>query len=200
VHIPNGFDLERFSAIPRTTPAALAGLPRPLLGFIGTLFGFLDFEVFEGVARIHHDKSLVLVGPIEANAREAVERLIRLPNVFHLGPQPQSDIPAYVSAFDVCLSPFREGRVADSVSPLKVYEYLAMGRPVVSSPMKSLQLEPAGEVVAFASGVSEFCAQIERSLSDTVQRQVDQRRAAVDGYSWERLFERLDVAVADALS
>ena len=64
------------------------------------------------------------------------------------GRRPQSAIPSYVAAFDVCLNPFRGSRAADSVSPLKVYEYLALGRPVVSTPMRALQMEPAADLIA----------------------------------------------------
>lgn len=194
-HVANGFDASRFSSERDIeTPEAIAEVPRPLLGFIGTLFPFLDFDLLEAVARFHSDKSLVLVGPVEASAAMEVERLVALPNVFHVGRQPQSEMPAYVAAFDVCLNPFRRSRVSDSVNPLKVYEYLAGGRPVVSTPMEALRLEDAGRMVAFAEGSAAFCDEIQSCLTPEVQAQSQARRAAAAPYSWERLFERLDAA------
>jgi glycosyltransferase involved in cell wall biosynthesis len=202
VQISNGFDAGLFSPerVGTQPPSSLSGVPRPILGFVGTLFAFLDFDLLEQVARVHHDKSIVLVGPVEASVERDVTRLRELPNVLHIGGQPQSEIPAYVGAFDVCLNPFRRGRVADSVSPLKVYEYLAMGRPVVSTPMKALQLEDIAPVVAFADGADEFCEQIANSLGDGIQGAVRARREAVAPYSWDGLFERLDAACAQALA
>jgi glycosyltransferase involved in cell wall biosynthesis len=202
VQISNGFDAELFSPerVGTQPPSSLSEVPRPILGFIGTLFAFLDFDLLERVARVHNDKSLVLVGPVEASVERDVTRLRELPNVVHIGGQPQAEIPAYVAAFDVCLNPFRRGRVADSVSPLKVYEYLAMGRPVVSTPMKALQLEDVARVLAFADGASEFCERIDSCLGEGIQSATQMRREAVAPYSWDGLFERLDTACAQALA
>jgi glycosyltransferase involved in cell wall biosynthesis len=202
VQISNGFDAELFSPelIGGEVPSSLSGIRRPILGFIGTLFSFIDFELLERVARVHHDKSLVLVGPVEASAEQDVAQLKCLPNVRHLGGQPQSDMPAFVSAFDICLNPFVRGRIADSVSPLKVYEYLAMGRPVVSTPMKALQMEDVARAVVFAEDADEFCEQIFRCLGKDVQDATEARREAVAPHSWEGLFERLDAACSDVLA
>jgi glycosyltransferase involved in cell wall biosynthesis len=200
VQVANGFDGDLFSPDrPVELPAEAAGLTRPVLGFIGTLFNFLDFELMEEVARTHHDKTVLLVGPVEANAESAVERLVAIPNVVHVGRQPQATMPAWVSAFDVCLNPFKRSRVADSVNPLKVYEYLAAGKPVVSTPMEALRREDAGSMVAFADGASEFSRQIDRCLEPGVQSATEERRQAALPYSWERLFGRLETACEDAL-
>ena len=202
VHVSNGFDAALFSLdrVGAEIPSSLSGIKRPILGFIGTLFSFIDFDLLEQVARVHHDKSVVLVGPVEANVEKDVARLRELPNIVHIGGQPQSEIPAYVNAFDVCLNPFRRGRVADSVSPLKVYEYLAMGRPVVSTPMKALEMEDVARAVVFAEDANEFCKQVSRCLDEDVQGAVQARREAVASYSWDGLFERLDTACALALT
>ena len=200
-HIPNGFDAGLFSPERiRGEPGPLAGLPRPILGFIGTFFPFIDYELLEDVAALHADKSVVLVGPVEATATEAVGRLVRFPNVLHVGGQPRALIPSYVAAFDVCLNPFRKSRIADSVNPLKVYEYLAMGRPVVSTPMEALRMEDAGSEVAFADGVAEFSREIEVCLSDRSEEGEQRRRETAAPYSWEQLFERLDRACSSALA
>jgi glycosyltransferase involved in cell wall biosynthesis len=200
VHVPNGFDPTWFAAdgAAGPLPEQLAGLPRPILGFVGTIFTLLDFELLAHVARVHHDKSLVLVGPVEASAVKALSALTEIPNVTHIGPQPQSAIPSYVAAFDVCLNVFVAGAVADSVSPLKVYEYLAMGRPVVSVPMASLQRESASDVVAFAADADAFCRQIDRCLGDEVQAASRTRTEAVAAYSWGELFKVVDSACDEA--
>ena len=200
VQISNGYDAELFS---RTTAVGaddpLPDVPRPILGFVGTIFRFLDFELLEHVARVHADKSLVLVGPVEATARAPLERLMRHPNVVHVASRPRSEIPRYVAVFDVCLNPFRRSRVADSVNPLKVYEYLAAGKPVVSTPMEALRREPAGSMVAFAGDGADFCAAIDRALADGMNA-AEARRAAAAPYSWDRLFSRLDAACAESLA
>src|SRR5207302_4079247 len=132
-------------------------------------------------------------------SRSELAELEALPNVFHLGPQPQSAVPSYVAAFDVCVNPFARGPVADSVSPLKVYEYLAMGRPVVSSPMRALQMVDAARMVEFADGPREFAAKIDRCLTNEVQRATPDRVEASRAYSWDRLFGALESACENAL-
>jgi glycosyltransferase involved in cell wall biosynthesis len=200
--IANGFDAARFAPdrIAGPAPPELDGIPRPLIGFIGTLFPFLDFDLLEAVADRNPDWSLVLVGPVEAGSADAVERIARRGNVHHVGAQPQDAIPAFVAAFDVCVNPFRRSRVSDSVNPLKVYEYLAAGRPVVSAPMEALRREDAGELVAFADGPEEFAAQIARCLAEDGPEAAAHRRTAIEPYSWQRLFERLSEACESALA
>jgi glycosyltransferase involved in cell wall biosynthesis len=199
--VANGFRRELFAptGADRQVPNDLAGLPRPILGFVGTIFAFLDFELLERVARSHTDKSLVLLGPVEASAAAALTELARLPNVHHIPGRPQTEIPRYVEAFDVCLNVFREGRVTKSINPLKVYEYLAMGRPVVSTPMQALRMESAGTAIVFAGDATAFCAAIDRCLSPAVQADTAARRLAAAPYSWERLFAQLDAVCGDAL-
>jgi glycosyltransferase involved in cell wall biosynthesis len=202
VQVGNGFAAETFRANGKrvSVPTALADLRRPILGFIGTLFSFVDFDLLEEIARIHADKSLVLVGPLENNARAAVARLTQFPNVLYVGERPRAEVPAYAMAFDVCLNPFRHGPAADSVNPLKVYEYLALGRPVVSTPMKALQMEDVSRVIRFAEDRAEFCRQIDECLARDTEEDAKLRRAAAAPYSWDRLFETLEAAVDEAFA
>jgi glycosyltransferase involved in cell wall biosynthesis len=200
--IPNGFDARVFSpeaARAKGEPRAIRDIPHPRLGFIGTLFTFLDFDLLEDVAARHSDKSLVLVGPVEATAQASLDHLLEAPNVHHVGSVPQSDVPSYIASFDVCLNAFKVGRAADSISPLKVFEYLAMGVPVVSTRMRALEAEPAAVAVSFADDAASFSERIDECLAASVQARADDRRAAVAGYSWSALFDRLDRIAAGAL-
>ena len=197
-HVANGFDATLLASA-RGLPPAMAGMSRPVLGFVGTLFAHLDFDILEEVARVHCDKSLVLVGPLESTARHALERLMRLPNVHYFGNQPRESIAGFISAFDVCLNPFVASRVTESVNPLKVYEYLALGRPVVSTRMRALELESVAGVIHFADDARQFCAQIDRCLSSQVRETSRLRRRAVTAYSWDALFARLEAACVEAL-
>lgn len=198
--VPNGYDAAAFAtaAASATRPPALEGVEVPVLGLVGTLFSFLDFELLRGVAERNRDKLVVLLGPIEASVREEVERLLGEPNVRHIPPVAKEEVPRYVACFSVCLNAFKTGRVADNVSPLKVYEYLAMGKPVVSTPMAGLQREPVAPAIAFASGLDDYCKQIEECLADSPEQSAE-RRKLVEPYSWDRLFAGLDALCAGVL-
>lgn len=202
VQIPNGFDDRLFSPdrIGSDLPDPLREIPSPRIGMVGTLFTFLDFELLEMVADSYREASIVLVGPTERNVEREVAKLCEKPNVIHLGSRLQAEVPGYVAGFDVCLNPFQRGRLADSVSPLKVYEYLAMGRPVVSTPMRALQMEEIADQISFAADAAEFCARIGDALGGDDDRQRQARRAAVSRFSWDSLFQAVDSTCASEFS
>lgn len=191
VLVPNGFDSRSFNT-DRVwpEPAELHGVERPVIGLVGTLFSFLDFDLLREIARRHRDMTLVLIGPVETNAHTDVERLKSEPNVLVLPPVSRDEVPRYLAHFDVCLNVFKPGRVADSVSPLKVYEYLAMGKPVISTPMRGLQRDEAGALVRFADGPDAFSAAIDQALTE---RPVAASNL-IARYSWDSLFSRLESA------
>ncbi len=201
-YVPNGFDAELFGRREAdwTKPVSLTEVETPVLIYVGTLFAFIDFDLLAEVARAHSDKTLVLVGPIEDSARNEALALTRLPNVVHVGMVPRAEVASYIAASSVCLNPFRSSRAADSVNPLKVYEYLAVGRPVVSTPMKALQMEDVASMVEFATDPRDFCERINHCLTEDVQAAVRERRDAVAPYAWTELFRRADAAVEKALA
>jgi glycosyltransferase involved in cell wall biosynthesis len=125
------------------------------------------------------------VGPIQD--AEAVDALRREPNVRIIGPVTQESVPDFIASFDVCLAPFRPGAVRRAVNPLKVYEYLALGRPVVATPLESLVGGPIAGQIRFAEGPEAFVAAIRDALSADSPSAQAARREAVRPFSWEAL-------------
>jgi len=134
VHLlSNGVDTRRFLG-PESgllPPPDLEGLPGPIFGFVGALYYWIDFEAIEALAKAYPSASVVLVGPRDGSFPEDLPR--RCPNVHVLGPRLYEQVPAYMRAFDVCLNPFRMGPLGDTINPLKLYEYLCLGKPVLSA-------------------------------------------------------------------
>jgi glycosyltransferase involved in cell wall biosynthesis len=186
--VPNGVRgawIERQTSEPQGAPEELRALPRPWIGFMGAIFVYLDYDLLLATARAFPKASLVMLGPVH-DARGAA-RLAREPNVHFLGPRPQDSIPGYVGAFDVCLSPFKAGDVRRAVNPLKIYEYLALGRPVVSTPLESLAQEPVARWIHFAEDPDAFVAAIRRALAEDDPGRRAARREAARPYAWETL-------------
>lgn len=152
--LPNAVDLHRFDAsVARPVPTDLRR-GRPTVGYVGALWGdWVDLDLVERVARLLPTAAFDLVGP--AGDR----RLPSAPNVHALGPKPQRQVPDYLAAVDVAIVPFASNRLTAAVSPLKAWEYLAMGRPVVSTPMPDLAGVPG---VVFAEDAESFARAIER--------------------------------------
>jgi glycosyltransferase involved in cell wall biosynthesis len=201
--VPNGVRGDWIDRPPGEPPAELKALPRPWIGFIGAIFEYLDYDLLIATARAFPEGSLVLVGPVRDAAGAA--RLRGEPNVAWVGPQPQARVPEFAAAFDVCLSPFRAGAVRRAVNPLKIYEYLAAGRPVVSTPLESLADDPVARYIRFAEGEAAFVGAVREALAQEDGAAVDAgpavdrvgtavaraRREALRAYTWEALGDRV---------
>jgi len=178
--IPNGADVEHFAAGgDGPEPPELAALPRPRLGFVGAIHHWVDVPLIARLAAARPDWSLVLIGGAHAD----VSALRGLPNVHLLGPRPYAALPAYVRRFDVCLVPFTGTPIARAADPIKVYEYLAAGKPVVASPLP--RLRAFGGAVRLAAGAGEFAAQIARALEERGDAEAAARAALAAQHSWD---------------
>jgi glycosyltransferase involved in cell wall biosynthesis len=173
--VPNVGDYEHFAAAASRSLAAaeLVSLPRPVLGFTGNVTAWkVDFDLLHEVATRRPSWSLVLVGPARADAAEPLARLTALSNVRYLGAKPYADVPSYVAGFDVGLCPYRWNDAMRSGFPLKLYEYLAAGKPVVACGNPDVAgMEPDVRVV---HGSSEFVAAVTDVLA--LDGEADRRR------------------------
>jgi glycosyltransferase involved in cell wall biosynthesis len=135
VEIGNGVDFALFDAAWRrpSRPAEVCGLATPRIGYAGALAEWIDFELIARVAREFPSASVVLVGPAVGGAVDPNVSFQDHENVHWLGSKPHSELPHYVLEMDVCLIPFRLTPLTRAVNPNKLYEYLALGKPVVST-------------------------------------------------------------------
>jgi len=153
----------------------------PTVGYVGALWGeWVDLELIASLADALPAARINLVGPL--GGRRAIER----PNVHWLGVKPQSEVPAYLQAFDVAIVPFAEGRLTAAVSPLKIYEYLAMERAVVSTLLPELEAVPG---VTIARSPEAFAAAVARAAREPVDRGAIARFVA--GQTWVARVDRL---------
>lgn len=156
-----GVSLELFEPA-RTVekPDDLQGIDEPIVGYVGALHEWVDLELIRAVAASMPDFQFVLVGPIVRD----VEVLRGLPNVRFLGQKPHGEVPRYVRFFDVCIIPYVRDAYTETTYPAKLNEYLALGKPVVATPLPELVdynqefdgvLRLAGDAPAFASALRE---------------------------------------------
>jgi UDP-galactopyranose mutase len=131
--IPNGVELDRFSFMPEqpTEPADIAALPHPRFGYTGSLARWIDFPLLVEVAESCPTYSFILIGPLLDGSKPE-----NLPaNLHWLGERPYEDIPRYLSAMDVLLIPFKLMDLTRAVNPVKLYEYAAIGKPIIGTPI-----------------------------------------------------------------
>ncbi len=198
--VPNGVDAAFFAPDSARPPAAdLASIPAPRLGYVGSLATWVDFEMLAAVARARPQWSLVLVGPVLSGAQARVEALSRFSNVHIVGERPYGSLPGYLRGFDVCLIPFVLNDLTRTVNPVKFYEYMAAGRPVVAAPLP--ELAPHAALCTLASGAGEFIAGIEATLAEGDAPERRQARLAVAQASdWAQRVQTVNAALASALA
>ncbi len=128
--LPNGVskDLK-----PGRVPSDIVRIKKPRIGYIGVISKRIDFELVEYLARERKSYQFVFVGGRYGKVREWVRKLKKLENVHFLGDKHYSSIPCYIASFDVCIIPHRIDEFTLSNDPIKVYEYLYLGKPVVST-------------------------------------------------------------------
>jgi UDP-galactopyranose mutase len=144
-------------------PADQEDLNRPRLGFYGVIDERFDIELLDAIAKMRPDWSFVMVGPV---VKISEDDLPRRPNIHYLGPKKYEQLPAYLSGWDVALMPFAMNESTQFISPTKTPEYLAGGKPVVSTPVRDV-VRHYGHLqgVGIASTPEEFVAQCEQMLS-----------------------------------
>ena len=183
----NGVEMAHFEA-PRPAPADLASLPRPLIGYVGLLSHFLDFGMLEALRRNRRGGTVVLIGPPSPATDGAVAEFGRREGVAVLGPRPYEDVPAYMQALDAGVIPFRaDDPFVRGINPNKVYQYLAAGIPVVTTPVLDLQESPPD--LLFATTTEELTRARDRALDAPADRA--RRRALARSHDWDALASRM---------
>lgn len=179
VVVPNACDPELFRPDRPSSPW-LERLPSPRLVYTGAVdTRAFDASLVAQVAVDHPEWTFVLAGRSTARGRAP---LVSLPNVRLIDPVPYDEVPDLLRGCDVCLIPYRLKGLVDYVQPKKLYEYLAMGKPVVATALPALR--DLGDIVHLAHDPSEFAAGIEKALARTSPSVVSARRAAAVANSW----------------
>jgi GT2 family glycosyltransferase len=186
--LPNGVDASRFAADPdpESAPepirrARAAG--RPVAGYVGALARWVDGDLLVDLARLRPDWDFFLVG--EELDRSLTDRLERAPgNLRFLGPRPYAAMPAVLASFDVGLIPFSRGREGQHASPIKLYEYLAAGIPVLSTPSPETESVPEVET---ADGAADMASRLDPARARRASPEFRERaRARARENDWSR--------------
>jgi glycosyltransferase involved in cell wall biosynthesis len=160
---PSGVDIDHYRKVydPATEiPEPVVGIPSPRLGYFGVLDERIDWPLIAGVAQQRPDWHWLLVGPI---AKVNPAELPQAPNIHYLGQQAYEDLPAFLKSFDIATMPFALNEATRFISPTKTPEYLAGGRPVISTSVRDVVSLYEG-IVTIADGVDEWLAAVPQVL------------------------------------
>jgi len=182
---PNGVDVAHYARVGQTPlPPDVAHLPRPVLGYTGTVHDErVDVDLVCRVAAARPDVQFVFIGPNHLGPA-ARDRLAALRNVHLLGPRPYRDLPAYMGLFDACIIPHRVTPFTESLNPIKIYEYLATGLPIVSTPVATVREFP--DLVYLARTAAEFVTGVDAALAERGDEPRRRRQLLAAENSWQR--------------
>jgi glycosyltransferase involved in cell wall biosynthesis len=201
--LPNGVDFEAYRraiAMNVPEPREMQSIPRPRMGYMGYIKRHLDLELLYELALERPQWSYVLVGPVRENHYEInsiIERLRGLPNVYFVGSVDAANLPAYIKSFDIGLMPYRKTFYTKYIYPLKLHEYLAVGIPVVSTPIENVT--EFGEVIAFAETSDQWITAMEKALNEDDEAERSARIAVASQNSWSHRVTVLSRLISSAL-
>src|SRR5262245_33050531 len=186
---PHGVEAEHFAKAQSPLvdlPDDTRQLARPIIGFFGLIERWIDLNLVAELARRRPDWSFVMLGRVAVPAAEVPAA----PNLYFLGHRPYSQLPAYGKVFDVAIIPYRPTEQVHNANPIKLREYLAMGKPIVT--VRTPEIEKFQDVVAIADSASQFESNIAAALepSANTHAAISQRQERVSDMSWENVVAR----------
>jgi len=184
---PSSVDVPFFRTARTITeePQDQQGIPHPRLGFYGVIDERLDVALLGAVAALRPDWQWVIIGPTVSKINPAT--LPALPNIYYLGGKPYAELPAYLSGWDVAILPFARNDSTRFISPTKTPEYLAAGRPVVSTSIRDV-IRPYGDLglARIADTPQEFVAACEAALAEDAESRRQKADAFLADLSWDK--------------
>jgi len=181
--LDHGVDFELFASAQKnsTTPPDMANIPKPIIGYFGAISGHsVDIALAEKIADILSEMSFVYIGTASSDCSGLNSRK----NVWMLGQKNYDDIPQYGKCFDVAILPWVKNKWTEAANPIKVKEYLALGKPFVTTPVFT-QVQEYLDVAYVANTSEEFARCIVRALEEDSHERIDARRKKVEQNTWD---------------
>jgi UDP-galactopyranose mutase len=172
-------------------------MPHPRLGFFGVIDERMDLDLLNGVAEARPDWQLVMIGPV---VKIDPATLPRRSNIHYLGSKTYDQLLSYIAGWDVALLPFARNDATRFISPTKTPEYMAAGKPVVSTSIRDV-VRPYGQqqLVRIADEVPAFVSACEAALAEDASARLTRADAFLRQMSWDGTWNQINVLVESAL-
>jgi len=188
---PSSVDVEHFAQARSITtePADQAPIPGPRLGFFGVIDERMDLSLVDGAAAARPSWQIVMIGPV---VKIDPATLPMRPNIHYLGPKQYEELPQYVAGWDVAFLPFARNEATRFISPTKTPEYMAAGKPVVSTSIRDV-VRPYGQqgLVRIADDVPEFVRACTAAMAEDPTKRTTQADAFLRQTSWDGTWTRI---------
>lgn len=199
--VGQGCDLDLFEYIDgRKRPEELEGLSSPIIGYVGALQSIrLDIELVQYIAETQKEWTVVLVGPEDEQFKNS--KLHGIKNVIFVGSKPLEELASYIQSFDVCINPQLVNEVTIGNYPRKVDEYLAIGKPVVATSTRAMELFK--KHVYLAKRKEDYITYIDLALAEDSTELQENRKTFARSHSWENsvnlIYEAVDKTINNKL-
>jgi len=195
--LPNGCDYNYFNqarneALSLSPPSDLPELKQAVIGYIGAVASWCDLELIECLAVAYPNCSLLIIGPL-LNVRNIPQH----PNIHWLGYKPYGQLIYYARSFNVGIIPFKPSEMTRAVNPIKMWEYMAMGIPVVTTALP--EARHYGNLVYYSATRQEFIHNIGRALRNENWQRCEQRMALARDNSWIARARQMLLAIEERL-
>ncbi len=198
--VPNAADVALFNRAldpALAVPSDLAAIPVPRLAVVGLHDSRLDVDALEALAKADPSWQIVLIGPVKPGQVDT-GRLRDHPNIHLLGEKPQQELPSYLKGVAVALIPYRLNELTRNIFPLKLYEYLAAGLPVVAAALP--ELAPFAEIISLADECQRYPALVREALAGDSSKARAARVAFAANETWQARVEKISALVEDMLA
>jgi UDP-galactopyranose mutase len=196
---PSSIDVKHFAqALDNgAEPADQQGIPHPRVGFFGVIDERTDIELLRDIAELRPDWHFIMIGPV---VKISEDDLPRAANIHYLGGKSYDELPGYIRGWDVAMMPFAINESTRFISPTKTPEYLAAGRPVVSTAIRDV-VRPYGEngLVRIASTPEEFVAAIQAALDEDADDRRGRANEFLSSMSWDKTYDAMSALIAEVI-
>lgn len=207
VHMfPFGVNYAKFEKIRLSNNPSLQeirSIEKPIIGYVGGIHKWIDLDLLNSMATERPEYSFVFVGPVQTNIHSLPNRK----NIYFLGKQFHDKLPSFIKDFDVCIIPYKITEYTNNVYPTKLNEYLAMGKPVISTPLPEIINfnKENNNIIKVGDSYSNFISLIDKAITETGDANVKKRIEAARNNSWDnrilemsKLIENIDYLKSSA--
>lgn len=198
---PSSIDAGHFSKarLYSVDPSDQESIPHPRIGYFGVIDERMDLALIEGIARRKPEWHIVMVGPV---AKISPDALPKLPNIHYLGMKSYDELPSYISGWDLAMLPFAHNESTRYICPTKTPEYLAAGKPVISTPIIDVLRQYGRNGLVNIAGTPEEFVRVASLELETTDREewLEQVNEMLSHNSWDKTWQRMVYLVTRKLN
>lgn len=180
--LPNAVEYEHFAATYKKSRTGRS----PIIGFIGAFYEWVDEELIEYLAKKRKEWIFYFIGPVQSGMGTIINEL---ENMRFFGTIDYNELPRFLNLIDVCIIPFKQNRITQSANPIKLWEYMASGKPIISTAIP--EVKKFADIIYIAETKEEFLLKLEKALKENSKELAKRRIAVARRNDWNHRVEKL---------